>query len=133
MTRSLWATAKQLNDVLVLHRYKEKRRDSGDVAVLGEPFSIYYGFDCITVPAGFSTDFASVPWVARWLISSLSSIEAAIVHDYLYIRSGYSKELADAIFLSMMEQDGSPWWRRTLMYQAVKWFGGSSYKGYRYA
>src|SRR5437764_1311818 len=39
----------------------------------------------ITVPAGFVTDFASVPWYARWLISVLGRHSIpAIVHDYLY-------------------------------------------------
>lgn len=39
----------------------------------------------VSIPAGFSTNFASVPWYARWLISPVDPTlrVAALVHDYL--------------------------------------------------
>lgn len=39
----------------------------------------------VVVPMGYRTNFASIPWIARWLISPIDRhiMIAAIVHDWL--------------------------------------------------
>jgi len=59
----------------------------------------------ITVPAGFVTDFASVPrglWniVPRWGRHG----EAAVLHDYLYDIGVYTRKECDKIFLVAMKE-----------------------------
>jgi len=83
----------------------------------------------ITVPAGFESDKASVPWFFWRLCPADSDANAAAyVHDYLYRETKCSKVLADAIFLdAMMALDVEPW-RRKLMYKAVAYFGGGAFR-----
>ena len=38
----------------------------------------------ITVPAGFETDFSSLPWRTRWAIHWTRVDVAGVVHDFLY-------------------------------------------------
>lgn len=79
----------------------------------------------ITIPAGFVTDFASVPrlfwsifpqWHPKWG-------KAAILHDYLYETCLYSKEKADLLFLHDLKEAGLSKWKAYLMYWAVRFFG----------
>jgi hypothetical protein len=108
------------------------------------PLEFCVGFpdsdDRIVVPAGFETDFASIPWglwnlfppYGRWA-------RAAIIHDFLYATRGtgvfegrrwitratdYTRKEADKIFLEAMEVVGVDPWRRTVMYRAV-WAWGT--------
>jgi hypothetical protein len=78
----------------------------------------------VTVPAGFPTDFASVPR-PLWPIFPPAGpwCEAAVVHDYLYSSRACSRFLADALFRECMAHCGVPVWRRMLMYYAVRVFG----------
>lgn len=58
----------------------------------------------ITVPMGFVTDLASVPrefW--QFLPRDGRYMPAAIVHDYLYWQQQVSKETADSVFKSAMQ------------------------------
>jgi hypothetical protein len=81
------------------------------------------------VPAGYKTDFASIPPIARPFLGQFGRwAEAAVVHDYLYAlgERGFRNE-ADRIFATAMkEQDVGPITRR-IMYLAVKWFGHKAY------
>lgn len=73
----------------------------------------------ITVPAGFRTDFASVPRAPlAWLAAGGCADYAAVVHDYL-LEQGYKRARADAVFLEAMEDTGVVGWRRTLMHGFV--------------
>jgi hypothetical protein len=80
------------------------------------------------VPAGYKTDFASVPRVPfAYLLAGNAAHKAAVLHDYMYSK-GYDRKLADDIFYYAMEAEGVPDWRRNLMYAAVRAFGGSAYQ-----
>jgi len=89
--------------------------------------------DYIHVPAGFITDFASVPWIFRMIIPKRGKYgKAAVVHDYLYqyhkqvhMLSGviYTREQADQIFYQAMIVSGTKKWKAKVMYLAVRWFG----------
>jgi hypothetical protein len=83
----------------------------------------------IRVPAGFVTDFASVPWGLWNLEPPLGdAAKAAVIHDYLYASRGlggrYSRAQADAIFREALGALGVPLWKRTLLWAAVR-LGGA--------
>lgn len=82
----------------------------------------------VTVPAGFRTDFASVPRapVMFWL-SGGSAHQASVIHDYLYSTGQVSRGEADAVLLEAMAAEGVPSWRRWGMYLAVRVFGGPGF------
>lgn len=101
-----------------------------------EPLSYHVGSEdspeVITVPAGFETDFASIPWGMWNLFPPLGPwARPAIVHDALYEWGGvtpaktYTRAEADAIFREALEVVGVPAWRREVMYRAVR-LGGRS-------
>lgn len=96
--------------------------------------------EVIVVPAGFETDFASIPFGLRNLFPPLGPwARPAIVHDFLYGTRGtglfegvrrisratdYARAEADGIFREAMAVVGVPVWRRGLMYRAVRLGGG---------
>jgi signal peptidase I len=92
------------------------------------------GVDVINVPAGFVTNFGTIPRIFRNMIRPLGRYgKAAILHDYLY-RIGviinnrnYTRKEADLIFLEAMEVLKVPKWKRKSIYFAVRMFGGRSY------
>lgn len=82
--------------------------------------------DRFVVPAGFRTDFATVPRVVAWLIPRFGAYTlAAILHDWLCtegIRSGaVTSREADGIFRRVMRESGVPVLRRWLMWAGVRW------------
>lgn len=82
----------------------------------------------ITVPAGFETDYASVPRLpfAYWLAGGTAR-KAAVVHDWLYRRGGSTRAEADTVFREAMAASGQPWLRRSAMWAAVRLFGWTAY------
>lgn len=100
------------------------------LAVLSEPLAV------IHIPAGFTSDLASNPRLFRNAIASYElSIEAALLHDFLYRHQGvlppefispyrtFTREEADLVFLEIMKAMGVRWWRRQLAYPSVRAFG----------
>ncbi len=85
----------------------------------------------IYVPAGFLTDFASVPRL-MWRVMPPTGTygKAAVVHDFLYRTAGMAtKAEADSVFLEAMTALGVNRVVRYSMYWGVRLFGGCSYKG----
>lgn len=81
-----------------------------------------------TVPAGSVTDFASVPRIPPFYdLTGDTAHEAAVLHDWLYTTHAVDRKTADRVFLEAMQATGVPWWRRTMMYAAVRVFGASHY------
>lgn len=78
----------------------------------------------VTIPAGFITDFASVPRFL-WPIFPPTGpwCEASVLHDYLYAHHFCSRFLADALFREAMYELKVPLWRRVGAYYAVRVFG----------
>lgn len=125
------------------------RTKAGRVLVrLLEPFSYDVGSEgsgeTITVPAGFESDFASVPRVFWRIEPPLGrSGKAAVIHDYLYVKAGmipagpfvggtqklrfYTRAQADAIFREALGVLGVPPIKRDLMYRAVRIGGGGGW------
>ena len=91
----------------------------------------------VIVPAGFWTDFASIPKCFRSLISPLDEhLKAAILHDWLYYESKlFGKKIsikaADDIFLTAMRMCGTGWIKRHTMYAGVRTGGWVAYNNYR--
>lgn len=87
----------------------------------------------IVVPAGFITDFASIP---RGLWNILPPTgkygKAAVIHDYLY-RGGmlgvFNRGQVDSIFKEAMAVLGVGVFKRNVMYAAVRSFGWAAWKG----
>ena len=83
----------------------------------------------ITVPAGFKTDFASVPrWPLVFWLTGNTAHEAATIHDYLYKTHESTRYKADETFAEAMRVTGMPMWRCSVMYVAVRLKGSRAYK-----
>lgn len=80
--------------------------------------------DKITVPVGFITDLASVPWPFSMIIpKSGKGNAAAVLHDFLYHKQERKRKQCDLIFLEAMKVLGVSLWKRKVMYRAVRIFG----------
>ena len=84
----------------------------------------------LTVPAGFKTDFATVP---RFLWPIFPPIgkwgKAAVLHDYMYrVRTPFNRWMADAIFRLAMKELGVSFIARWMMWTAVRLFGRTTWK-----
>lgn len=84
----------------------------------------------VRVPIGFETDLASIPKGLRWFISQNEDHrKAAVLHDWLYFKSGdldfllFNREESDELFLKAMEVSGVSWFKRKIMFRAVRAFG----------
>ncbi len=91
-------------------------------------------FSDLTVPVGFSSDGASVPrffWRLVFPPGDTKALRAAFIHDYIYRThpSGWTRKMADKLFLENLVSDGIPAWRAKLAYIGVRLFGESSWKG----
>lgn len=120
----------------------------------------FFGYDIgeegsglsIIVPTQFETDFASIPWFARWLIKTWGRhTNPAIIHDYLYrggkvnFKSDFGKPVkvpkdllfpmsrknADQIMLEAMEVMNVRKWRRLVIYYGLRIGGGFAWRRLR--
>jgi hypothetical protein len=112
----------------------------GRTWTLDEAFGFYIDSNdatsmTINVPAGFVTDFASIPQLFWNILPPWGTYgKAAVVHDYLYGRQGvltemsppwkYTRKQADEILLEGMKVLGVNWCTRWIIYTAVRNFGG---------
>lgn len=82
--------------------------------------------ETIVVPAGFITDFASIPRAFWAILPKWGKYgNAAVVHDYLYCTQPeqYCRRRADEIFLEAMLVLNVGKCTAKTMYYAVRWFG----------
>jgi len=63
--------------------------------------------ETFTIPAGFTTDFGSVPWFASWLVHPTFQVEAFVLHDWLYSSGEVSRQDADAIMRRVLRELGA--------------------------
>lgn len=85
----------------------------------------------IVVPAGFITDFASVPKFVpfAYVIFKDEGRKAATIHDYYYRVAGKDKHEADKLFLGALRDSPEvAIWKIVLLYWAVALFGFFSWK-----
>ncbi|WP_024803833.1 DUF1353 domain-containing protein [Nocardia sp. BMG51109] len=95
---------------------------------LREPLEYRGRHEDFVVPAGFRTDFASVPRVLIWLIPRYGAYtRAAILHDYLRSAAVVSTPDADGLFRRVLREEGVSMPQRWMMWAAVRL--GSRLKG----
>ncbi len=84
----------------------------------------------IEVPAGFVTDYASIPR-AFWQILPVHGRygRAAIVHDYLYWTQRCTREQADNLLLIAMIESGVDAKARLAIYKGVRIGGARAWEG----
>ncbi len=90
---------------------------------LNEPFEYINPPIEIIVPAGFTTDGASIPRIVWTIIGSPWSgryARASVVHDYLYQTMQFTRYQTDLIFYQAMGILGVPRWKRSLMHFSVR-------------
>jgi hypothetical protein len=93
------------------------------------PYEIIRTKETIEVPAGFVTDFASVPWYARAFINVLGRHSIpAIVHDYLYWEQRCTREQADELLREGMIEYKSSWLDEVAVFYAVKYGANGAWK-----
>lgn len=99
--------------------------------------------ETITVPAGATTDLASIPRaVAAVFPPDGPWAKAAVVHDWLYVTKGtcfsdghngrtraqpYTRAEADKILKEAMAVLGVPAWKRSVIYAAVRVGGRNAF------
>lgn len=97
----------------------------------------------ITVPAGATTDLASIPRVVSNIFPPDGPwAKAAVIHDWIYVTRGtcfrdgfngrtrakpYTRAEADGILREAMGVLGVPAWKRTVIYLAVRAGGASGW------
>ena len=74
-----------------------ERREDGQRILLRD-LKVEIEGDPITVPAGTTTDFSSIPWYGRILVRWSKVDIAGVVHDWLYESGDTSRARADAIW-----------------------------------
>lgn len=90
----------------------------------------------IIVPAGFVTDFASIPRLLWNIVPPAEGYgKAAVIHDYLYRytpdgpnKTWWSRRDADGVFLEAMGVLAVPAWKKWPIWLAVRVFGGRAFK-----
>lgn len=89
----------------------------------------YQGRDeTFVVPAGFHTDFASIPRLVVWLIPRYGIYtRAAILHDFLCTTKPVSRADADGMFRRALQELGVSVPKRWMMWAAVR--AGSLMRG----
>lgn len=104
--------------------------DSGRKGTLLFPY-VYRNDEVeVTVPAGFETDFNSVPRGLWNFLPPWEYPEAAVVHDYLYRNPELaSRALADRTHRRVMIENGAPRWKAWTAWSALRSFGWAAHKG----
>lgn len=120
--------------------------DGGRKIRLDQDIVVNAGKYKYTVPTGFVCDYASVPRLFWGVLPPMGVrySSAAILHDYMYKFHAFvfvgtddsgqvrkvsiSRKYADQIFRDALISSSARWWRRVVMYRAVRLFGGKSWR-----
>lgn len=115
----------------------EENRQNRRIAALAANFGFVAHLSrrkkiAVVVPEGYVTDFASIPGFAQWMISPFGRhSEAAVIHDWLYTlgtpKDEKGRKLADRTFRRALQLVGVGFFRRNIMYGAVRFGGKSGY------
>lgn len=83
-----------------------------------------------TVPIGFEHDGPSIPRRLQGIVSKFGNqFQPAIAHDWTYEnKTDLTRKQADQLFLEGMKELGVPWYRRRVIYWAVR-LGGKGQWG----
>jgi hypothetical protein len=106
----------------------------GDRWVLTSPLTyVSSKYDAFIVPAGFSTDFASIPRVLWTAVGHPSGLwgPAAVLHDHEYAAGKVTRAEADWLFRDAMEALGVSRARRWTLYLGVRSGGWLAWRRHR--
>lgn len=88
--------------------------------------------DIVRVPAGFKTDFGSVPQALWWLVSPIGKATPAFVlHDFMYQDQERSRLVCDATLLEALSVCGVNGFQRWLIYRGVRLGGWVAWKQHK--
>lgn len=88
--------------------------------------------DTVDVPAGFQSDFGSVPRALWWLVSPIGkATKAFVLHDWLYHTGERSRLVSDAILAEAMQVCGVNAFQRYLVWKGVRMGGWLAWRGHR--
>lgn len=88
----------------------------------------------VVVPAGFQTDYASIPWLLWGPLPPVGRYDrAAVIHDYLYRFNGCSRKEADLTLLEAMRWLDVNKLQRAAIYAGVRAGGWHAWRKYRHA
>ena len=132
-------------EVVILDRARQGRVEAKLLAGFAYHVGSLGSGEVISVPAGFVTDFASVPR-GFWNLEPPmgDAAKAAVVHDFLYQTQGtgrwfgrrqitrpkpYSRAEADGVFREALGVLGVPAWKRFILWAAVRAGGAGGWGG----
>jgi len=107
-----------------------------DTFVVTDPISYSNGLgETQTVPVGTQTDGATIPRILWGIVGHplmSSYVKAAVVHDYHCTQAWASGDyhrrvIADSLFRYLLNQSGVGFWKASILYFAVRWWGWISY------
>jgi hypothetical protein len=118
-----------------LTHFDLRELDGGDCFLVMAPL-VYLSKDGqgYTVPAGVTTDFASVPRVLWNVLPPFGKhTRASVLHDWLYQAApdGMTRGKADDLFRQAMDVCGVGWFTRQTMWAGVRSGGWVPWKKYR--
>ncbi|HDZ26353.1 hypothetical protein LCGC14_0398810 [marine sediment metagenome] len=89
--------------------------------------------DVIKIFVNFTFDFASIPKLFWSFIGHPAGKygPAALLHDFLYYKKIYARRKADKIFLVAMKALKVSFWKRQIMYYAVRLGGRKAWNKHR--
>lgn len=98
--------------------------DSLHEVVTGFSFTVFFWLGnsvTIDVPAGYKTDFASIPRFLWWLWppSSPKHLQASICHDYLITDTDWPRWINDIVFRKILALKGNSVLKRRVFYFGV--------------
>lgn len=84
----------------------------------------------LVVPAGFITDFASIPRAIWAYLAPSDPVirDAAVIHDYLYSTKMFTRKECDEILFEAMLELGARRTQAYIVYLSVRLFGFSHWK-----
>lgn len=90
-------------------------------------------YEEVVVPIDFITDLASIPKMFWWIIGSPNGRygKPSVIHDNLYAVQIYTRQRSDEIFYDSMQEAKVSFWRRWIMYHAVRTCGWMPWNRYR--
>lgn len=117
MERAIWIDARDRGVSLPPLRiqFDGSHRKGRALGVVLEDFHYTIGQVQDFVPAGFQTDFESIPWFAQWLLPRAGRVvRSAIIHDEAVAAGGFS-HAANRLMMEAMKLEGLTDGRRYLI------------------
>ena len=104
---------------------------NGTEFILERPYTYVIGSTrtSITIPAGFVTDFASIPLPLRGILQTQAQYSrAALIHDYLYWAQRCSRVQSDNLLLIAMKESNVSPLQRGAVYRGVRAGGSAAWR-----